>query len=159
MTIRPARPSDAAAIAALHNPVIRDTTITFTTQERTEDAVARQIAERGAAFVVAETAGKLTGFATFGPFRTGPGYAATCEHTVILAESARGRGLGRALMARLTEVAAAQGKHVMVAAISGANTGAIAFHAALGFAEVGRMPEVGRKNGVWLDLVLMQRRL
>lgn len=157
MTLRAARPSDAPAIAALHNRIIRDTAVTFTTQERTPEAVARQIAERIPAFLVAETAGRLAGFTTYGPFRAGPGYAASCEHTVILDEAARGRGLGRALMTRLMQIAAAEGKHVMVAGISGANPGAVAFHAALGFEEVGRMPQVGRKAGQWLDLILMQR--
>ena len=159
MTLRTARPSDAPAIAALHNRIIRDTAVTFTTQERTPEAVARQIAESIPAFLVAETAGRLAGFATYGPFRAGPGYAASCEHTVILDDAARGRGLGRALMTRLMQIAAAEGKHVMVAGISGANPGAVAFHAALGFEEVGRMPEVGRKAGQWLDLILMQRLL
>ena len=157
MTLRTARPSDAPAIAGLHNRIIRDTAVTFTTQERTPEAVARQIAERIPAFLVAETAGRLAGFATYGPFRAGPGYAASCEHTVILDDAARGRGLGRALMTRLMQIAATEGKHVMVAGISGANPGAAAFHAALGFEEVGRMPQVGRKAGQWLDLILMQR--
>ena len=105
MTLRAARPSDAPAIAALHNRIIRDTAVTFTTQERTPEAVARQIAERIPAFLVAETAGRLAGFATYGPFRAGPGYAASCEHTVILDDAARGRGLGRALMTRAIEEA------------------------------------------------------
>ncbi len=49
--------------------------------------------------------------------------------------------------------------HVVVGAIDSENTGSLAFHRALGFEEVGRMPEVGRKFGRWLDVVLMQRML
>ena len=50
-----------------------------------------------------------------------------------------------------------QQEHVMVAGIDADNLGSIAFHRALGFTEVARMPEVGRKFDRWLDLVLMQR--
>lgn len=157
MTIRPAQPGDAAAICAIWNRVIRDTAITFTTEEKTPDALAETIAARGDGFVVAEEAGGIAGFATISPFRSGPGYAHTLEHTIHLAPDARGRGLGRALMTRLETVAAGQGAHCLIAAISGANPDAVRFHAAMGFATVGRLPETGFKGGQWLDLILMQK--
>lgn len=157
MIVRPARREDAAAICALWNPIIRDTLVTFTTEAKTVAAVAAAIAAHGDAWWVGEIQGRVQGVATFGAFRSGPGYAATAEHSIQLAPAARGQGLGRALMAVLLELARAQGLHVMVAGISGANPGAVAFHAALGFAEVGRLPQVGRKAGQWLDLILMQK--
>jgi phosphinothricin acetyltransferase len=157
MILRQADPRDIPQILAFWNPLIRETSVTFTTVEKTPETLAADIAARGAAFQVAEEAGRVLGFASYGTFRSGPGYAHTAEHTVILAPEARGRGVGRALMARLQEVARAADMHVLVAGVSGENLGAIAFHRAIGFAEVARMPEVGRKFGRWMDLVLLQK--
>ncbi|MEM1074477.1 MAG: N-acetyltransferase family protein [Pseudomonadota bacterium] len=154
--IRAARPYDAEAIAGLWNRMIRDTLATFTTVEKRADDIAGQIETRpGQWWVAAED--DIFGFAAFGPFRDGPGYAATCEHTVIVSRSARGRGVGKALIEQLERAARDSGYHVIVAAISGTNSDAIAFHARLGFEQVARMPEVGRKWEQWLDLVLMQK--
>lgn len=154
--IRPARPEDAAAIAAIWNPVIRDTTITFTTVEKTESALRATIAER-AAFLVWMQGGVLGGFATFGPFRTGPGYALIQEHTIIMAPASRGRGAGRALMTALEARGRDLGMQALIGGVSGSNADGIAFHARLGYAEVGRVPRAGWKLGAWHDLVLMHK--
>lgn len=159
MIIRQAELRDIAPILAFWNPLVRETSVTFTTVEKTSEALSADFTTRGPAFQVAEEADTVLGFASYGAFRSGPGYAHTAEHTVILAPSARGRGIGRALMTRLEGVARAAGIHVLVAGVSGENMGAIAFHRAIGFAEVARMPEVGLKFGRWMDLVLLQKSL
>ncbi|AFO88035.1 N-acetyltransferase [Phaeobacter inhibens] len=157
MIVRAATAADAEAIAAITNQIIRDTLITFTTAEKTSAQVRDEIAEKGPYVQVAEEAGQILGYISLGGFRTGPGYARSCEHAIYLAETARGRGAGRALIAAIEAVARADGIHVLVAGISAVNAGGLAFHAAMGFVEVGRMPEVGHKAGQWLDLVLMQK--
>jgi phosphinothricin acetyltransferase len=154
--IRPALPQDAPAIAEIWNRVIRETTQTFTTVEKSADDIATRIAQ-GAPWWVAEDKRQVLGHATYGPFRSGPGYAQTMEHSIHLADGAKGKGLGRALMATLEGHARTAGIHVMVAGISGDNAAGLAFHTALGYAEVGRMPEVGQKWGQRLHLVLMQK--
>lgn len=156
MNIRPAEQTDAKFIAALWNRMIRETDATFTTQEKDISDIAALIAERQDAFWVAHAQG-FQGFVTYGSFRSGPGYAATVEHTIILAQEAQGRGVGRMLMRRAIEGAQAQGHHVMIAAISGANPEAVTFHGKFGFEQTARMPQVGRKDGKWLDLILMQK--
>ncbi len=157
--IRHAQALDAQAITAIWNPYIRETTVTFTTEEKTTQGVAQMIADRlaaGWAFLVAEAPG-VVGFATYGPFRAGPGYARSFEHTVLLDPAARGKGLGRALMAGLLAHASAAGAHVMIGGISSENPEAAAFHAALGFAETACLPEVGYKFGRYLDLRIFQK--
>lgn len=157
MRIRQAQPSDAGDIAVITNTIIRDTLVTFTTDERSPEAIAEDIRARGPSYLVAEDDGRVLGFATYGVFRSGPGYTQCREVSIQLSDDARGQGGGRALMQQLQAVARNDGIHVLVAGISSANPAAVAFHAALGFHEVGRMPEVGCKWGRRLDLVLMQK--
>ena len=157
MRIRQAETSDAPAIAALVNNVIRNTAITFTTTEKSVEKLTEEIAARGAAFQVAEMDGEVVGFATFFPFRSGPGYARTKEHSVVLGDNAHGQGIGRSIMARLEDVARQEGVHSLFAGVSGENPDGIAFHAAIGFRHVAALPEVGFKFGRWMDLVLMQK--
>lgn len=157
MIIRAARAEDAEAICEIANWVIRDTLITFTTEEKTPAQLRAVIADKGEDYLVAELDGQVVGHAYYGAFRAGPGYRYSVEHTVHLSPTAQKRGIGRALLLALEKQAVKAGKHVMVAGISSANPGAVAFHAAMGFVEVGCLPEVGYKNGQWLDTVLMQK--
>ncbi|UWR21516.1 GNAT family N-acetyltransferase [Sulfitobacter sp. S190] len=163
MILRAATPADLPAIGALWNAMIRDTTATFTTREKTPQDLQDLLENRPAALIVAQTAQtaqkmpSIAGFVTWGPFRSGPGYAHTVEHTIITATP--GKGVGRALLQRGLADAAQQGAHVAVAAISGENQPAVAFHTRMGFAKAGHMREVGRKEGRWLDLILMTKHL
>lgn len=157
--IRPADAGDAGAVAQIWNHYIRATVATFNAAEKTEAEVAATIAARQVqrCFLVAEVAGAVQGFATYDQFRGGVGYAHSMEHTVQLAPGAGGQGLGRALMAAVEAHATSAGAHVMVAGVTAENAAGQAFHAKLGYVEVGRMPQVGRKFGRWMDLVLMQK--
>lgn len=158
--ILPASVDDAEAILAIWNPVITGTTVTFNNVEKSPADVIAMIKDRraaGQAFLVARQGDTLLGFATYGPFRSGSGYTNTAEHTVILAEQAKGNGVGRALLGALESHAKANGIHSMIASIAADNPVAIAFHKALGFEQVAYIPEAGRKFGRWLDVVFLQK--
>ncbi len=162
MTIRPAAEADLDPILALWNGFIRDTTVTFTSEEKTAPGLAAMIAERRAAgreFLVAEAGGAFAGFATYAQFRGGNGYAHAMEHSIMLAPRARGQGIGRDLMRAIEDHARAGGAHTLFAGVSGENPAGVDFHARLGFSTLARIPEVGRKFDRWLDLVLMMKRL
>ena len=155
--IRAADIADAAAITVLWNEVIRDTTVTFTTELKLEADVRAMIGDPTRSVLVVEHDGMFAGFALFGSFRSGPGYARTVEHSIYVRPEFHGIGLGAALMRALEQAAVAQGHHVMVAGISGTNQAAVKFHENVGFMQVAHMPEVGQKNGVWHDMILMQK--
>lgn len=162
LSLRPATKADAPALAALWNPWITGTAITFNPDPKTPEDMAALIAARqsaGQAFFVAESGGNLLGFATYAQFRGGAGYARTMEHSVILAPEARGRGAGRALMQAVEDHARAGGAHQMIAGVSGENPEGRAFHEALGYRLIATVPEAGHKFGRYMDLWLLQKYL
>lgn len=159
--IRLASIDDAADMAVLWNPWIRETVITFNAVEKTADDVAQMIVDRHSAFhavFVARAPNEtLLGFGTYAQFRAGVGYATCMEHTIVLAPDARGNGAGRALMSAIEGHARDHGAHQMIAGITGENAAARAFHAAMGYAQIAIIPQAGFKFGRFLDLVLMQK--
>jgi phosphinothricin acetyltransferase len=162
LIVRDATLEDAADILAIYNHAALNTTAVWTDgpadlTSRRDWISARQ--EAGFPVLVAMKGRDVVGFASFGGFRPWPGYRRTVENSVYVDTRHHRCGVGRSLLAALIERGIALDKHSMIAAIEAANAASIALHAALGFVEVGRMPEVGCKFGRWLDLVLMQRRL
>jgi phosphinothricin acetyltransferase len=162
LSIRPAAEADLAGILAIYNDAVLHSTAIW--NETPSDLKGRRAwleerRARGFPVLVAEVAGEVAGYASFGDFRPFEGYRITCEHSVYVAESARRRGIGTALVAALIGEARKLGKQAMVGAIDAANTDSISLHAKLGFKEVARMPGVGTKFGRKLDLVLMQKAL
>jgi L-amino acid N-acyltransferase len=158
--IRPADEKDVPAIAAILNDAILHSLATwmhhpFSLEDRYEWFLARR--RDNFPILVADVGGVVAGYSAFGPFRAYDGYARTVEHSVYIHRDFRRRGLGRALMAPLMDLARERGDHVMVGAIGLPNDPSVALHAALGFVEVGRMPEVGWKFDAWRDLLLMQK--
>ncbi len=160
--IRPAEDADLAAILAIYNDAVRTTTAIWNNSTVDLDNRLSWLESRRRQdypVLVAEDAGTVVGYGSFGDFRAFDGYRFTVEHSIYVDAAARRQGIATALLIALIERASALGKHVMVAGIAADNDASIALHARHGFTETGRMPEVGTKFGRWLDLVLMQKRL
>jgi phosphinothricin acetyltransferase len=163
MRVREATSADVPAIGTLFNLLITTTTVAWRDEEASSEEMHSWFADQrraGHPVLVAELDGEIAGYTCWSTFRGGerlPGYRHTVEHTIHVDERHHGRGVGRALLTALVDEARRRQVHVVVAGIDAENLGSIAFHRALGFTEVARMPEVGRKFDRWLDLVLMQR--
>ncbi len=99
---------------------------------------------------------RILGFALVHPFRDRPAYATTVENSVYVHRGARGRGVGEALLRQLMSLAEESGFHSLIARIVGENASSIRLHEKCGYTLVGTEIEVGRKQGVWLDVVEYQ---
>ena len=157
--IRDLREDDLPALLAIYNDVLLTSTAIYrdepaTLEERRDWWQARVRLQQPVLAAVDDSG--LIGFASFGDFRAFDGYRFTVEHSVYVRSDARRMGAARALMQGLVAEARALGKHALVGAVESGNTASLALHSALGFAEVGRMPQVGAKFGRWLDLTWMQ---
>ncbi len=161
-TIRPAAEPDLPAILEITNEAIRNSTALWTItpatlQSRREWALGR--AAEGFPVLVAEQAGHVLGFGSYGRFRPFEGYAHTVEHSLYVHKDARRLGVGRSLLAALLDHAAQAGKHVMIGGIEARNAGSISLHEQAGFTRSALLLQVGRKFDRWLDLLFMQKRL
>jgi L-amino acid N-acyltransferase YncA len=107
---------------------------------------------------VAREGGRVIGWAALTPVSGRCVYAGVAEVSVYVAASARGRGVGRALLRALVEGSERRGIWTLQAGIFPKNEVSIALHKACGFREVGRRERLGQWNGVWRDVVLMERR-
>lgn len=107
--------------------------------------------------LVAERDGEVAGFGAYGLFRPWSGFRPTVEHMLVVGRAHRRRHVGSALLEALIGRARTEGRHSMIGVVDDSDDASIEMHAALGFSEVGRLPEIGRRNGVWRTHVLMQR--
>jgi phosphinothricin acetyltransferase len=159
MLIRDAVESDFAAITAIYNDVLLNTTAIYSDQPATIDQrmeIWKGRLQQNYPTLVACNDESVLGFASFGDFRSWPGYRFTVEHTVHVSASSRGQGIGSALLRALIPRAAALGKHVMVGGIDADNVASLRFHERLGFERVAHFKQVGFKFNRFLDLVFVQ---
>lgn len=160
-TIRPAEPRDLPGILAIYALAVETGLASFELAAPDLDEMTRRhaaIVGAGFPYLVAERDGAVLGYSYAGPYRPRPAYRFTVENSVYVAETARGQGVGRALIAALIEACAARGIRQMVAVIGdSANDASIRLHASAGFEHAGLMRSVGFKFGRWVDSVLMQR--
>lgn len=155
MIIRNAVPEDGAAIAAIYNHFVRDTTISFEEQDVTAADMAERIAgvqAAGLPWLVACDGELVLGWAYASKWRVRHAYRFSVESSVYLAPSAAGRGLGSTLYRELLARLGAAGVHLVIGGIALPNPASIALHEKFGFEKVAHFKEVGFKFDAWRDV-------
>jgi L-amino acid N-acyltransferase YncA len=163
MEIRAATERDLPEIQSIYAYHVLHGTGTFEEEPPSVEKIAERFSKvvtHGWSWLVATDATGVLGFAYYTQFRDRSAYRYCAEDSVYVREDVRGQGVGKALVARLVEDAAAKGMRQMIAVIGDSeNTGSIGVHASLGFQMVGTLRAAGIKFGRWVDVVSMQRPL
>ena len=155
------RASDWEQVRAIYLEGIRTGDATFETEapswERWDEAhlpFARLVMRD----LVRHDGEQVLGWAALSPVSKREVYRGVAEVTVYVAEAARGRGIGRALLEALIEESERNGIWTLQASIFPENTASVELHRRCGFREVGRRERIARLHGIWRDTLLFERR-
>ncbi|MGO9083297.1 MAG: N-acetyltransferase family protein [Streptosporangiaceae bacterium] len=161
VTIEPMTDAHAAAVLAIYQAGIDEGNATFETRapDRAQFSAARLAGHRFVAIGAAAggPAGVL-GWVAASPVSSRCVYQGVVEHSVYVSPAARGRGIGRLLLAAFIESTEAAGIWTIQSGIFPENTASIALHQAAGFRVVGIRERLGCHHGRWRDVVLLERR-
>jgi phosphinothricin acetyltransferase len=159
--IRDATAQDAAACAAIYAPYVAETIISFETEPPSAALMSERMAAvlRTHAWLVAERAGEVIGYAYGHPFASRAAYRWSCETSIYLDREHQGAGVGRALYEALLTRLAERGYRTVLAGMSLPNEASAGLHRALGYELAGTYRRVGWKNDAWHDVAWFQRHL
>ena len=156
MQARLATRDDADAIARIYNEGIEERIATFETRPRTVGEIEAWF-EGTHLVVVVEEDGVVISFANTSDYSTRECYSGVAEFSVYAARAARGRGAGTLAMQALIQAAEAAGLWKLVSRVFVENTPSRKLLLSLGFREVGVHEKHARLDGVWRDVVIVER--
>ncbi|MEP6775195.1 MAG: arsinothricin resistance N-acetyltransferase ArsN1 family A [Chloroflexota bacterium] len=156
MHSRLASAEDAAAIACVYNQGIEDRIATFETRPRTASDIETWF-DGIHPTVVVESNGEILAFASTSTYRPRDCYAGVAEYSVYVAREHRGKGAGRIALNALIEAADTAGFWKLVSRIFPENKASIYLALSLGFRDVGVYKKHGKLDGVWMDVVIVER--
>lgn len=159
--LRIARPGDAADIAAIYAPFVRDTAISFEVNPPGTDEMLGRITSTLATYpwLVAESEGRVAGYAYASQHRLREAYRWACDVAVYLSPDAQGKGFGSLLYTELLRILTSQGFRSAYGGIALPNAASVALHEKMGFRHLGTYTQVGFKLGQWHDVGWWQRTL
>jgi phosphinothricin acetyltransferase len=155
MEIRDATTEDAGAIAAIYNPYVTDTLVTFETDPLPVEQMRARIEGAQAAnlpWLVGTEGHAVVGYTHASPWKGRWAYRYSVESTVYLEPSRTRRGMGSRLYGALVDRLRERGFHAVIGGIALPNAASIALHERLGFGKVAHFPQVGFKHERWIDV-------
>jgi L-amino acid N-acyltransferase YncA len=156
MNARLATPADAERIAHIYNEGIEDRVATFETRPRTAVDIHGWF-DGSHPVVLVEQDGQVIAFAATSSYRPRECYAGIAECSVYVARQARGRGAGRLALQALLNAAKEAGYWKLVSRIFTENAASRTLIRSLGFREVGVYEKHGKLDGVWRDVVIVEK--
>lgn len=166
ISVRAARPADAARVAAIYNEGIRGRLATFETRDRRPAEIAEWFSagsgrqgENPHPFLVAETSAEVVGWIRSSEYRSRECYRGIGDFSVYVADSHRGRRIGDRLMAAFLPACEAASLWKLVSRVFPENAGSRALCARHGFREVGTYTRHAQLDGAWRDVVIVERLL
>ncbi len=158
--IRPLLPADWPAVSAIYEEGMATGDATFDTETPPWDEWDRSHLKTCRLVAVGQEDGEdvVLGWAALSPVSSRCVYGGIGEVSVYVAERARGRGIGRALLEGLVAESEAHGLWTLEAGIFPENVASIRLHERCGFRIVGVRERVGRMGDRWRDTVLLERR-
>jgi L-amino acid N-acyltransferase len=157
--VREVRRGDLPALLDIYNHFVKTSHATFELVPQTLLQRKKWLREhrRGRyPIIVAETGGRVVGYATISKFRERPAYSRTGESSVYVHPDFQGKGVGTLLMEETIVRARKLGYHAIIAGIALPNEPSVKLHEGLGFKFVGNFREVGFKFGQWRDVAFFQ---
>lgn len=149
-----ARDADAAAVATVYAPYVRDTAISFEEEPPDPAEMARRMRHTTAVhpWLVAQDGDAVVGYAYAAAHRERAAYRWAADVSVYVASTAQRRGVGRALYTALLGDLRGRGIRTVWAGTTLPNAPSVALHEAMGFRPVGVYRAVGWKHGTWHDV-------
>lgn len=157
ISVRAAQAADAEAIAAIYNHYVAGSIVTFEEQPVTAQQMAQRLDETAPLpWLVAETNGKVAGYACASRWKGRCAYRYSAESSVYLDHALTGRGIGSLLYEALIDALHAQGLHVIIGGIALPNDASVRLHEKFGFRKTAHFEQVGFKFGRWIDVAYFQ---
>jgi L-amino acid N-acyltransferase YncA len=156
MRVRLATRADATAIAVIYNQGIEDRVGTFETDLRTKEMIMAWF-DGIHPIVVVEYEGDLIAYASTSSYRPRPCYAGIAEFSVYVRRDWRGKGAGRLALSALCQESELAGLWKLVSRIFIENEASRGLVQSLGFREVGIYEKHGQLDGIWRDVVIVER--
>jgi L-amino acid N-acyltransferase YncA len=153
---RRATPEDSDAIARIYNEGIADRVATFETRLRSAEDVHAWF-DGVHPVVVVEGDGEIVAFAATFSYRPRECYVGIAEVSLYVARSARGRGIGGVAMTALIEAAEKAGFWKLLSRVFVENDASRNLIRKFGFREVGVYEKHAQLDGVWRDVVIVER--